>query len=380
MTSSLDTITTPALVLERAIVESNTAAMADRAERLGVTLRPHLKTAKSARVAELAARGPKREITVSTLAEARYFADRGFRDITYAVSLVPSKVEVIASLAARGAIVRGITDSTDAALALAHAAERADVRLPLLVEVDCGLHRGGIEPDADALVRTARVIHEAQSLELEGVLTHAGHAYGARDHDELRRIAREERDACVRAAEALTAARLPCPIRSVGSTPTACTIDHLEGVTEMRPGVYVFFDTFQQHLGICDPDDIAVTVVASVIGHMRDRGRLLVDAGGLALSKDVSPAAFDPAIGYGVVADIHGEPFEPRLVVREVHQEHGIVECDREGGIPFERLPVGSRVRVVPNHVCMTAAPYDRYHVVEQGTEITETWDRCGGW
>ncbi len=378
MTTTLDAIATPALLLERAIVEANTAAMAERAERLGVTLRPHLKTAKSASVAALAARGPRREITVSTLAEARHFVEHGFDDITYAVALVPSKVGAMAQLTKRGAVVRGITDSVDAVREIAAAAARADVRLPMLVEVDCGLHRGGIAPDSETLVPTARAIHEAPALELAGVLTHAGHAYGARDHDEVLRIARDERDACVAAAARITEADLPCPIRSVGSTPTACRVDHLEGITEMRPGVYVFFDTFQQRLGMCEADEIAVTVVASVIGHMPERGRLLVDAGGLALSKDVSPNVFDPGIGYGIVADERGRPFEPRLVVREVHQEHGIVESD--GELPFERLPIGSRVRIVPNHVCMTVAAYDRYHVVERGLQITETWERCAGW
>jgi D-serine deaminase-like pyridoxal phosphate-dependent protein len=368
---------TPALLLERTRLERNLAAMRERARSLGVALRPHLKTAKSAHIARLATAGGPAAITVSTVREAEYFAAHGVSDIVYAVGITPDKIGRAAALAARGVTLRMITDCVEGAAALA-AFEPAEAGpLRVLLEIDTGAGRAGVLPDSDALLAVAARLTEGTGAVLDGVLTHAGHSYGCRSLEEMSRVAEEERSGAVRAAERLRAAGHACPMVSVGSTPTAVAARDLDGVTEMRPGVYMFFDLDQATIGSCGRDDIALSVLASVIGHNRHAGHILLDAGALALSKDVSAAEIRPEIGYGDVCDALS--LEPLLGfhVHSVHQEHGMVPV--AGDADYERLPVGAKVRILPNHACITAAAHAHYDVVD-GAEVVERWDRVNGW
>jgi D-serine deaminase-like pyridoxal phosphate-dependent protein len=372
---SLTTVPTPALVLDRGRLEQNCAAMSQRAAAAGVALRPHLKTAKSIEVARLATAGHPGGVTVSTLAEAAYFAERGVRDLTYAVCITPDKLDRVAALEQAGARIGLITDDPGVAAAVADRARALGARFRLLVEIDSGEHRTGVPAgDHEAIVAVARAIDAAPELELGGVLTHGGHSYFCDSVAAIEAVAEEERRAVVDAAAALRAAGLPCPTVSAGSTPTAVHGRRWDGVTELRPGVYTFFDLAQLGRGCCEASDLALSVLATVIGHQRGAGRLLLDAGALALSKDTSAAARLPDAGYGWVCDLDGERLAD-LRVAGVDQEHGYVE----GAIPFDRLPVGTRVRVLPNHACLTAACHDRYQVLH-GTEVMATWDRCRGW
>jgi D-serine deaminase-like pyridoxal phosphate-dependent protein len=152
------------------------------------------------------------------------------------------------------------------------------------------------------------------------------------------------------------------------------------GVTEVRPGVHMFGDMFHAGLGTRRIDEIAVTVLASIISHRKNDNQLYIDAGGLALSKDRATQAFSGSAncGYGRVCNAQtAEPISD-LFVRSVHQEHGLVVS--KSPLPFDRLPIGSKVRVIPNHICMTAAAYTEYKVVDDGTEIIDTWGRSNGW
>lgn len=371
----LSALTTPAVILDRQRLEANCERMAQRAAQAGVQLRPHLKTAKSAEVARIATAGQFGGITVSTMAELAYFFDAGFRDMTYAVGIVPSKMPAIERFIAQGARVNVVLDSLRAAEDIAG---HAGAPVPVLIEIDCGGHRAGVAAESDALIAIAKRIAAAPGLMLQGVLTHAGHSYHAADDAARRQIAASERDAAVRAAERIRAAGLPCETVSIGSTPTALTDVPLDGVTEIRPGVYVFFDLSQARLGVCGVDDIAVSVLATVIGHHRESGHLLVDAGALALSKDVSANEHDPHIGYGLVCDIEGRLIDG-LHVAEVHQEHGFVRS-AGGAPPFERFPVGAQLRILPNHACMTVAPYREYNVLDPASETLSQWSKTYGW
>ena len=247
----------------------------------------------------------------------------------------------------------------------------------VLIEVDTGEGRAGLPPDSDDLLEIGRILDAAPGVALAGVLTHAGHSYACEGPEGIRDVAEEERAGIVAAAERLRAAGLPCPIVSTGSTPTATHVEDVSGVTEMRPGVYMFNDLKQLSIGSCARGDLALSVLASVIGQNRRHGHLLLDAGALALSKDISAHDADPAIGYGEVCD--AETLEPLagLHVAGVSQEHGVVPVDDP--TMFDRLPIGARVRILPNHACITAAGYDRYHVLENGA-VTEEWDRVNGW
>ncbi|MBU6500019.1 MAG: alanine racemase, partial [Rhodospirillales bacterium] len=341
---------TPCLVLDRAILARNLAAMAHAVARHGVALRPHLKTAKSIDVAHLAlAVPPARGITVSTLAEAEYFAGHGVTDMLYAVGITPQKLDQVARLNEAGAAVMVITDDADmASLISAHPnPPRA------LIEIDSGERRGGLGA-GDALVPelAARL-----GRSLAGVMTHAGHSYAGRSKAEMVAIAESERAAITAAAARLAAAGFFCPIVSMGSSPTALHATHLEGVSEVRAGVYMFGDLFQAGIGTHALDDIALTVLTSVIGRRPREGVVLVDAGGIALSKDRSTQAGPRDWGFGQVRDLAGAASLGDAVVRAAYQEHGVVQLDPAH--PAPDLPIGARLRIAPNHVCMTAAAHD---------------------
>jgi D-serine deaminase-like pyridoxal phosphate-dependent protein len=374
----LHELETPCLLLDRRRVARNCARMKGKIASLGIGLRPHIKTAKCAEVAELAC-DEGRRLTVSTVAEAGFFADRGFLDLIYAVGLVPAKVGPLKAIAERsGASVAGIVDTADAVRGIATAAAELEYLQPLHIEIDTGGGRGGVLPEDPLLLEIAASIAGSDRLRFEGILTHAGQSYRCTSVEAVREIAEAERAGLAATAARLRAAGFPCRNVSAGSTPTATHTTGAEGLTEMRPGVYVFGDLDQLALGSCTYDDIAVTVLASVIGHNRQQGHLLIDAGGLALSKDVSAQGRLDHAGYGWIATADsGAPIED-LYVAAVSQEHGIVRTKGGDPVAFERYPVGARLRIVPNHVCMTAAAYDRYHVIDgDGGEV---WHRAVGW
>jgi D-serine deaminase-like pyridoxal phosphate-dependent protein len=209
-------------------------------------------------------------------------------------------------------------------------------------------------------------------------MTHAGHSYSCASIAEIEDLAEHERATAVEAAGRLRAIGLDAGVVSVGSTPTALHARALPGATETRPGVYMFQDLFQTQIWSGAREDIAVTVLASVTGRRPEQGQLVIDAGGLALSKDRSTSSARRDYGFGLVLDMRGEPLPGEPVVERANQEHGVVSA--RPGLDPARYPVGTRLRVAPNHVCMMAAMYDRYHVVDGGDEVVATWDRVNGW
>ena len=366
---------TPCLLLDQQRLQANIARMQASANRLGVRLRPHLKTLKSADAAEALVAAGASGITVSTLREAAYFLDHGFTDITYAVGMVPARLGQAANLIKRGAALKIMTDSVEVAAAIAACAREQDCAFRVLIEIDCGDHRGGLPADSPTLLELAAALADSPA-KLEGVLTHAGHSYGVNTADAVAGIAEQERDAAVLAAERLRKAGQTVTTVSVGSTPTALFSRDLTGVTEMRAGVYTVFDLDQQSRGVCSVDEIALSVLCRVIGHNRAAGKILLDAGGLALSKDRSADHFRPEVGYGQVCEVNGALIGD-LYVNSVSQEHGHVRVRSEAD--FDHFPVGSQLRVLPIHACMTAAAYDRFHLLD-GDSISGHWDRVNGW
>lgn len=366
---------TPCLLLDRSRLERNAARMREKVERLGVTLRPHVKTAKSIDVLDVLGDGAVMPITVSTIAEARYFFERGVTDILYAVGIAPVKLPEVAELIRAGAKVRVILDTVEAADAVRNFADSEGVPIEALIEIDSDGQRAGVASDDPILIEIGRRLGSC----LGGVMTHAGGSYGCRTRDQFEAIAEQERRLTVEADERLRASGLRCDIVSVGSTPTLHYARDLSGVTEARAGVYVFGDLIQAELGTCSFDDIAIAVLASVIGHNRQHGRVLIDAGFLALSRDRGTADLPIDWGYGAVSDpVTGEVFED-VTVSSTNQEHGIITA-RSGEIDFGRFPLGSRVRVLPNHACATAAAHDHYFVTDGGQQVIAVWDRVNGW
>jgi len=374
----LDALDTPCLLLDEARMYGNIARLRTRLAAAGVAFRPHLKTAKSWEVSQRLMASPLGPATVSTLREAEYLAARGVTDITYAVGIAPQKLPRVLALRRQGVDLTVLLDSVGQALAVAAASDPADP-IPALIELDCDGHRSGVQPgDSQLLLAIAHALKPAARL--RGVLVHAGESYEARGEEALAAAAEGERAAAVEAARTLRDAGWICPVVSVGSTPTAFSARSYEGVTEVRAGVFVFFDLVQAGIGICAVDDIAVSVLATVIGHQRDKGWAIVDAGWTALSCDRGTAGQAVDQGYGLVCDAAGRPLGD-LVVRGVNQEHGVVapRSGRPSDLPD--LPVGTRLRILPSHACATVTQFDRYHVIGAGgEEVTAVWPRLMGW
>ena len=370
---------TPALLLDEARMERNIARMQERVRRLGVAFRPHVKTNKSIDVTRRIVSGPDAAITVSTLREADYFAAQGIKDILYAVCIAPNKLDHVAALQARGVRLSIILDSMETVRVLADRARTHGQKFDVMVEIDSDGHRSGVQPDAAVLLDIGRQLAGA-GIDVQGVVTHAGSSYDCSSLDAIRAMARQERDGAVHAAQRLREAGIACPVVSVGSTPTAMFAEDLRGVTELRAGVFVFFDLFMAGLGVCRLDELALSVLATVIGHRPEKGWTLVDAGWMALSRDRGTAGQAVDQGYGLVCDVDGKPLDDLMLVG-ANQEHGIV-AHRSGRTEGTlHLPVGTQLRILPNHACATAAQYPEYRVVgDPPGEVTATWPRFNGW
>jgi threo-3-hydroxy-D-aspartate ammonia-lyase len=381
MAKTLESLETPCLVLDADRLEQNVTRMRGKIGALGVALRPHVKTAKNIEVTQLALGGnlTRGKITVSTLKEADFFFSFGIRDILYAVGVTPNKLDHALRLRRAGADLTLILDNVEAARMVTQKGAVAGERFPVLLEIDSDGHRSGIQPDHPGLLEVAQIVHEGDGTQLRGVMTHAGSSYDGETARAIQAMAEQERIAVVHSAERLAAAGFPCPIVSVGSTPTATFVQTLPGVTEVRAGVFVFFDLVMAGLGVCLIDDIAISVLTTVLGHQPEKGWIITDAGWMALSRDRGTARQKIDQGYGKVCDIEGNPIE-NLNVLDTNQEHGIIGDQSGHTLELNKFPVGTTLRILPNHACATAAQHSCYHVVRKGTAIEALWERFNGW
>ena len=375
----IEDLVTPCLLLDQSRMLRNVMRLKRRLEHFGVPLRPHLKTSKSVDVAQTIV-DPVAGAAVSTLKEAEEFSSAGVRDLLYAVGVTPRKLDRVAALRANGTNLSVVVDSLEAAEAVAAKAIATGDRIPTLIEVDCDGHRAGIRTDeVERLVEVGRVLHNG-GAELRGILTHAGSSYDCRTTAELEAIAERERIAAVSSADVLRRAGLPAPVVSIGSTPTALFARDLTGVTEVRAGTFAFFDLFMAGLHVCTHDDIALSVLTTVIGHQRDKGWLLVDAGWMALSRDRGTAKQLVDQGYGLACDVLGRPYKDLLMI-ETNQEQGILGIRNGSTSVVPELPVGSLIRILPNHACATTAQHRHYNVIRIGSNhVLAEWPIFRGW
>ncbi|WP_332304088.1 alanine racemase [Rhizobium sp. GR12] len=379
-TMPIDAVPTPSLLLDEVKLARNTQRLAEHVKGLGASLRPHMKTAKSIDVARRIYPAQPGAITVSTLAEAEYFADHGFLDITYAIGVSPAAAKRGLELCRRtGANLKFLLDTVEQADALGAAGKAAGIVPSAFIELDVDDHRGGLKPDDPMLIEVADRL-AAAGADLVGVLSHAGESYALDSRHALIAAAENERAVTVRAAGILRARGHACPIVSVGSTPTAHFAQNLDGVTEVRAGVYMFFDLVQHGVGVCALDDLAISVLATVIGAKPEKGWVLIDAGWMALSRDRGTSGQKADQGYGVVCDVRGQVYEDLIVV-QASQEHGILAMRQGSAQAMPELPIGTKVRILPNHACATAAQHDFYNVVKgESPWIQARWSRLRGW
>ena len=270
-----------------------------------------------------------------------------------------------------------VIDSVIVAKEIVNYSKLHSANFEILVEIDCGEGRSGVGYKDEKIREISEVFDTNYHTKLMGVLAHAGHSYSTKNKNEIISISNTERKQALASLNNFVNFKNDTPIISIGSTPTMFYAEHLRGITEVRAGIYMFWDLAQASRGICEIEDIALTVLASVIGHNQQKGKILIDAGALALSKDISANNFMPKAGYGLVCDPHTAiPFE-ELSISEVHQEHGSIKVDNT--IWFDKLPIGSLVRILPNHACLTCAAYSSYNILENGN-IGDNWSRTNGW
>lgn len=367
-------LTTPCALVDVDVVRANTQRMRRRITQLGGRLRPHVKTHKCVEAALLQCGGVPGPITVSTLAEARYFAAAGFTDITYAVPIAPARLGEVCALSQGPCVVHILLDSWDAFHAVERHGRAQGVQLSVFLKVDCGYHRAGVDPSSADAVRLAAALSGSAQVSFRGLLTHAGHAYDCASRAEILPVAEQERSVIVSFAERLRREGIAVPAVSLGSTPTASVVEDLSGVTEVRPGNYAFFDCFQARIGVCGFQDVAFSVLSTVIGVYRSRGTVILDAGALALSKDAGATHVAADAGYGVCLDPRTRSPREDWCLYALSQEHGKL---RMGG--DWDLSVGDRLRILPNHSCLAAALHAAYHVV-QGDTVIDCWRPARGW
>ena len=375
--SNLEELNTPCLILDKTLLEKNCSLARKKCVELKTILRPHVKTPKSIEVAKIALDNEVGPITVSTLDEAEYFATSGFKDILYAVCIIPKKLARLDFLQKKhDCVIRIVIDSILVAKAIVDYSNSHSTRFETLIEIDCGEGRSGLYFEDKKVVEISKIFSECNKTNLVGVLTHAGHSYTTDNKVEILSIANKERDDALAAVKYFSNFNHNNPIISIGSTPTMLFASHLNDISEVRAGIYMFWDLAQASRGICEIEDIAVTVLASVIGHNHQKKKIIIDAGALALSKDISANKFMPEVGYGLVCDPNSGEYLG-LNISEIHQEHGAIDISNSDW--FDNLPIGSLVRVLPNHSCLTCAGHSSYNVLENNM-IIDNWRRTNGW
>jgi len=369
---NLQSLNTPAAVIDVARMQRNIQRMQQRLDSLGVRFRPHVKTTKCLQVVEAQIAAGAQGITVSTLKEAEQFFAAGIRDIVYAVGMAPDKLGRALALRRKGCDLKIVADSVACAEAIGAFGREQGEAFEVWIEVDVDGHRSGIAPDDDLLINVGKALVES-GMRLGGVMAHAGSSYEYDTHDALVRIAEQERAGAVRAAE------MSCEVVSIGSTPTALSAENLAGVTEVRAGVYVLFDLVMHNVGVNETSEIALSVLTTVIGHQEEKGWAIVDAGWMAMSRDRGTQRQKRDFGYGLVCAESGEVLGD-YVMSGANQEHGIISRTAQPDHEIaRRFPIGTRLRILPNHACATGAQHPAYQaLVEDGN--VEEWPRFYGW
>ena len=338
---------TPALVIDEALLDANIARMAAFTRSAGLSLRPHVKTHKSVEIAKRQRAAGAVGITVATLSEALVFSRAGFSDIfvAYPLWFDEFRTAALASVLEHSSVRLGI-DSVDSAVQLARTGLATAGRLEVLVEIDSGHHRSGVQPsDAGSLAAVARDV----GLDVAGVFTFPGHSYSP---DTRKSAAQDEQDALSAAVGSLAKNGIEARVVSGGSTPSL-EFATSSVLTEVRPGVYVFGDAQQWELGTTDPANIALTAIATVVSSSPDH--LILDAGSKVLGAD--RGAYSS--GFGRLLD------HPDARITALSEHHATVT-----GV---ELPLGTRVRIVPNHSCAAVNLAGEYLVASADGAIA-TW------
>lgn len=369
---NLSNLRTPVLLVDYEKLENNIKTMALKAETNGVNLHPHIKTHKCIEIGKMQLEHGAKGITVSTLDEAAIFADAGFSDITYAVPMSSNKIKDALDIASKVKL-RLLLENNEILSDLELELEKRNMTIEVLLKVHCGYHRTGVDPRDPASIKLVSRIASSKTLDFKGILTHAGHSYDATSIEQIKEVVLQEQKVMIDFSEKLEneSSSLKPEIVSIGSTPTVeLTDSFMEGITEIRPGSYVFHDYTQVVLGCCQISDCALTAYSKIIGKYDDY--LVTDAGATALSKDLGPTHLEATTSFGkIYSNYDNQVIDTNLHLYSLSQEHGKVKFLNPPEV--HKLKVNDAVRILPNHSCLTANLHDCYYIVEKG-QVVDKW------
>ena len=369
---------TPCLILDQDIFENNINKIKKITSERKLIFRPHLKTAKSKEIAKISSKEFGNRAMVSTIEEIEQLQNCGIKDFLYSVAIVPSKFNRIANLLSNKCQITVSVDNAKVANLLVTFCQERKVKIPAVIELDLDGHRSGVRIiDQEKLLEIGSILHEASLL--RGVMSHAGESYALSDKLSLQNCAENEAEKTLKAANTLIDQGMNLELVTIGSTPPVISGKNFDGITELRAGVFMFFDLVQAGIGICNKNEIALSVLTSVISVNKEIEALIIDAGWMALSRDRGTSSQAIDYGYGQVCDIDGTIIQD-LLVTSAQQEHGIIQMKKGSPNQLPEFVPGDLLRILPNHACATAAAHNKYHVVSKQNKEIKVWNRFGGW
>jgi D-serine deaminase-like pyridoxal phosphate-dependent protein len=358
---AIQELDTPTLLLDYEKLKRNIEAVSFFSKDTGVSARPHIKTHKSIKIAEMQVAAGAVGITVAKIGEAEVMADGGITDILIAYPIASElKIKRLLKLLEKGVNLKVAVDSEVQLKHLHKGLDHSPYRLEVWIKVNSGLNRCGVEPGRDVL-KLAKLIMTLPHLTLGGIFTHAGHSYAANSIDEIEKIGVQEGQAVIESANECERDGIQIHVRSVGSTPTYKTSGRIEGITEVRPGNAVFFDAIQAGLGVAKPEQCALTLLASVVGVYHNR--IIFDSGSKSLCLDKGAHGNETVKGFGMVLN------HPEITIDRLSEEHGVGVFSSSPS-----LEINEKVQIIPNHACTVANMFEEY-VVHRNGVVIDRWN-----
>ena len=369
---------TPCLILDRGKLDDNIRKLKSIVSKQKIDFRPHLKTAKCLEITKILVKefGPR--AMVSTIEELEQLKSSGINDFLYSVAIVPNKLERIARNLSNNCKITVSVDNISTAQELVTFYKSTGNRITAVIELDLDGHRSGVRPYAnEQLIKISKCLDEFDLF--RGVMSHAGESYGLSNEEDINNCAKNEANQTLMAAETIQKVGINCELVTIGSTPTALSGSKNIGITELRAGVFIFFDLVQSGVGVCELNEIALSVLTTVISINIEIDAIIVDSGWMALSRDRGTSSQEIDYGYGQVCNENGELIDD-LIVTNVQQEHGIIQVREGSDAKLPNLKPGDLLRILPNHACATAAAHSCYHVVNNADDSIKIWNRFNGW
>lgn len=368
MSQSYKDIETPFIAIDRDILHKNIQDMQAIANKAGSSIRPHAKTHKCHEIADLQIKAGATGITTSKPEEAIAFINAGIKSVKICYPLISTEKikKLITTAKQQNAEIFFVIDSRAGFEALETSAKEENYAAKTYIEIDVGLHRCGVKPDTPFLQDLAHKIQASDSLEFMGITSHAGQSYSANNPESAKDIANQEQAIMSKTAQAIKNNNIPVNQVCIGATPTLWVQDNFEAITEIKPGNYVFNDLTQKNIGIVGWDRLALSIITTVVST--NDAYMIIDAGSKTLTSDMGAHGTSNMKGHGIAFPLNTAPnHNTGMTVAKLSEEHGFI---RHNGRP---LPIGTRLRIYPNHACPVVNLFNELHIFEQN-ECKDIW------